>query len=104
MPEEGLEPRTACCRGGPCRQLTLGRAPTTSGPSFAPHGSRPSCDARGADERRHAAMSAYDPCVAPRTIIVLDAGGIADAVLAAAGLPPGQTVVWEAPQAGLLLR
>jgi hypothetical protein len=42
--------------------------------------------------------------VAPTTIIVLDAGGIDDAVLAAAGLRPGQTVVAEATQAGLLLR
>jgi hypothetical protein len=49
-------------------------------------------------------MTAYDPCVAPRTIIVLDAGGIDDAVLAAAGLRPGQTVVAEATEAGLLLR
>jgi hypothetical protein len=42
--------------------------------------------------------------VAPKTIIVLDGDGIDDVVLAAAGLRPGQTVVAEATQRGLLLR
>jgi hypothetical protein len=49
-------------------------------------------------------VSAYDPRMAPKAIIVLDADGIDDAVLAAAGLRAGQTVVAEATDAGLLLR
>jgi len=49
-------------------------------------------------------MSAYDPSVADKAIIVLDADGIDADVLAAAGLRPGQTVVAEATDQGLLLR
>jgi hypothetical protein len=49
-------------------------------------------------------MSAYDPSVADKAIIVLDADGIDADLLAAAGLRPGQTVVAEATDQGLLLR
>jgi hypothetical protein len=42
--------------------------------------------------------------MAPKAMIVLDADGIDEAVLAAAGLRAGQTVVAEATDAGLLLR
>ena len=49
-------------------------------------------------------MSAYDPPMAAKAIIVLDADGIDEQVLAAAGLHAGQTVVAEATDAGLLLR
>ena len=49
-------------------------------------------------------MSAYDHRVAPRAIIVLDADGIDEDLLAAAGLRPGQTVIAEATDQGLLLR
>jgi hypothetical protein len=49
-------------------------------------------------------MSAYDPCVPDKAIIVLDADGIDAGLLAAAGLRPGQAVVAEATERGLLLR
>jgi hypothetical protein len=49
-------------------------------------------------------MSAYDPAVARKAIIVLDADGIDEDLLAAAGLRPGQAVVAEATDQGLLLR
>jgi hypothetical protein len=49
-------------------------------------------------------MTAYDPPVDAKAIIVLDADGIDEELLAAAGLHSGQTVVAEATTAGLLLR
>jgi hypothetical protein len=49
-------------------------------------------------------VSAYDPTVARKAIIVLDADGIDEDLLAAAGLRPGQAVVVEATDEGLLLR